>query len=85
VAYGRYKLGILEGLVRYLFESYLKVVAVIFIIARVFRLITRILLRYQTDYIGSALRFFEPITALTIFGAAAFLVLVYLLSPSFMF
>ena len=85
MAYGRYKLGILEGLVRYLFESCLKVVAVIFIIARVFRLITRILLRYQTDYIGSALRFFEPITALTIFGAAAFLVLVYLLSSSFMF
>jgi hypothetical protein len=35
VAYGGYKLGILEDLVRYLFESCPKVVAVIFIVAYV--------------------------------------------------
>jgi hypothetical protein len=80
---GGFKLGILEAFVRYFFEPYPKVIAAIFIVAYVLRLITRILLRYQTDYVGFAMRFFEPITAFTLFGAAAFLVLVRLISPGF--
>jgi hypothetical protein len=74
---------ILEGFVRYFFEPYPKVVAAIFIVAYVFRLIVRSTLRIQSDLLGLALKFFEPVNAITVLQGIAFLGLVLLISIGF--
>jgi hypothetical protein len=65
MSFGGFKLKILEVLIRYFFEPYPKAIAAIFIVAYVLRLITRLAPRIQSDFLGVALRLFEPVTALT--------------------
>jgi uncharacterized membrane protein len=77
------RLRILEGFVRYFFEPYPKVAVAIFIVAYVFRLIVRSTLRIQSDLLGLALKFFEPVNAITVLQGIAFLGLVLLISIGF--
>jgi len=77
---GGFKLKVLEVLIKYFFEPFPKAVATIFIVAFVLRLVMRLAPRIQSDFLGVALRLFEPVTALTVLEGVAFLALVLLIS-----
>jgi curved DNA-binding protein CbpA/uncharacterized membrane protein YsdA (DUF1294 family) len=84
------KIKVLEVLIRYFFEPYPKIVAALFIIAYFVRLAVKLVPRLETtDTAWLAQKLYGPITAFTVFGAIAFLVLMslssYLISDDIMY
>jgi len=84
------KIKVLEVLIRYFYEPYPKIVAALFIIAYFVSLAVKLVPRLETtDTAWLAQKLYGPITAFTVFGAIAFLVLMslssYLISDDIMY
>jgi uncharacterized membrane protein YsdA (DUF1294 family) len=87
---GRFRIKVLETLIRYFFEPYPKIVAALFIIAYFINLAVKLIPKLtETDTTWLAQRFYEPVTTFTVFGAITFLVLTsltsYLVSEDIMY